>query len=110
MAAKYNRRRLWVDPEFQSRLLARMACYIVIYSLILVHVEFMFVAISRVAVDGPALDLGELYLDYLTQKRPMLITIVLFTPILLYDLLKFSHRIAGPLFRCRQVMLDMVRG
>lgn len=106
----HKRRRLWVDPTFQFRLLARMACYILLYTFILVHVEYLFVAMARVTVAGPAQDFGELYVNFLAQKTPMLIAALLFAPIILYDLLKFSHRIAGPLFRCRQIMLDMVRG
>ncbi|MBM4068496.1 MAG: hypothetical protein FJ271_06065 [Planctomycetes bacterium] len=108
--SSHKRRRLWVDPAFQFRLLVRMAGYIVLYTFMVVHVEYLFVAMASVAVAGPAQHLGELYLDFLGQKRPMLITGLLFTPIILYDLLKFSHRIAGPLFRCRQIMLEMVRG
>jgi hypothetical protein len=53
---------------------------------------------------------GNLYLDFLGRQKPLLITLVLVTPILLYDLLKFSHRIAGPLYRCRHVMEEMANG
>ena len=34
MAPKYRRTRLWVDPPFQLRLLARMGCYLLVYVLI----------------------------------------------------------------------------
>lgn len=110
MASDKKRSRLWVDPAFQSRLLVRMVLYLAIYSFVVVHVEFIFMLMARIMVDGPAQPISDYYLDFLSQKRPMLITLVLLLPVILYDLLKFSHRIAGPLFRCRSVMLAMAAG
>jgi hypothetical protein len=50
------------------------------------------------------------YKDYFLQQGPLLLAFVIFTPAFLYDLLKFSHRLAGPLYRCRQLMAQMGRG
>jgi hypothetical protein len=36
--------------------------------------------------------------------------VVVIAPLVLYDILKFSHRISGPLYRRRQVMRDMAAG
>src|SRR5947207_11874011 len=35
---------------------------------------------------------------------------VMILPAFLYDLLKFSHRVAGPLLRCRHLMNEMAAG
>ena len=109
MKPKYKRTRLWVDPAFQSRLLLRMTLYLLLYIVVVVHIGFLFNAMTVVAANGVN-GIDVLYLDYLYQQKPLLITLVLTAPMMLYNLLKFSHRVAGPLFRCRKVMEEMAGG
>jgi len=110
MPAKHKRRRLWVDSAFQFRLLTRMAFYLLAYALVVLHISLIFEIMTRVADDGLGQGAGEFYVDFLGRHRALLITLVLTTPILLYDLLKFSHRVAGPLYRCRKIMDEMAAG
>lgn len=110
MKVAFKRSRLWVDPPFQGRLLARMSWYILLYSLVVLHVGFLFDTMAQIAAHGLTGGLGQMYLGYLGRQTPLLFAFILTVPGLLYDLLKFSHRIAGPLFRCRRVMLDMAAG
>ena len=96
MAAKHNRKRLWVDPPFQSRLLVRAALYLVAYVFVLWHISFFIELIVAIATDGLRDGVGSLYLAVLWKQRALLVALAVTAPMFLYDLLKFSHRIAGP--------------
>ena len=46
----------------------------------------------------------------MSQHRFILIGAIVLLPVILFDLLKFSNRVAGPLYRCRKIMTQMSRG
>ena len=110
MGQRFSRCRLWVDPPFQSRLLVRLGLYFLLYILVVVHVGFALQTMADLAATGARNDVGEAYLAYLVNQRILLITLVVTAPIIGYSMLKFSHRVAGPLFRCRKVMEEMAEG
>jgi hypothetical protein len=111
MANKPQRKRFLVDSTFQLRLLVRMVCYLLLWIIIVFHVSFLF-QLGTKAATGEGLGSGAmgLYEDYLRQQKPVFISLIMITPLFLYDLLKFSHRLAGPLYRCRRVMGEMAAG
>jgi hypothetical protein len=109
MPTKYKRSRLWVDA-FQTRLLFRMAFYLLVYVVVVWHLGFACDVLASLAANGNRKRFAQLYLEYLAAVKPLLYAFFLTAPLLLYDLLKFSHRIAGPLHRCRQVMDEMAAG
>jgi hypothetical protein len=110
MKNNHRRRRLWVDPAFQFRLLARIAVYLVLVALFTLHIGFIFDVMANITTHGSSQRMDVLYLAYLQQQKHLLLAAVLVMPIMLYDLLKFSHRVAGPLYRCRKVMQEMAEG
>ena len=110
MSKEHQRKRLWIDPPFQSRLLLRSACSLALYALLIGHIGFYFTVLNRVLSTGLNTDTWSAYKDYFRQQWPLLFAFVLFTPALLYDLLRFSHRLAGPLYRCRVLMQQMAGG
>jgi hypothetical protein len=110
MGRNYRRTRLWIDPPFQARLLLRMWLYLLLYTLIAWHLGFVFEVTRELGTKGLGQGIDRLYLDFLGKQRPALAALVVLTPGILYDLLKFSHRVAGPLSRCRAVMQEMARG
>lgn len=111
MATKVKRKRLWVDSALQSRVLLRIGIYGLLFTLVLWHVAFFFDLMTRIASNSvPSWDLLELYADFASRQRPLMISVILIAPIVLYDLVKFSHRVAGPLDRCRTTINDMVEG
>jgi hypothetical protein len=87
-----------------------MAWYLLIYLFIVWHVSFFFDLIQASASGGTQRSTAELYIAYFGKHQALLYTLVLILPIFSYDLLKFSHRIAGPLVRCRTLMRDMADG
>jgi hypothetical protein len=110
MKQKFKRKRLWVDPAFQFRLLVRLGLYFLFYIFVVVHIGFAFHTMAVIAARGVHKGIGELYVEFLSNQRILLITLVLTAPIIFYSMLKFSHRVAGPLFRCRKVMQEMAEG
>jgi hypothetical protein len=106
-----NRRgRLWIDPPFQGRLLLRVGLYLVAYAVLAWHAGFALEVMSQVAAGGATRALDALYADYFRRQLPLLCGLALLVPPLLYDMLRFSHRVAGPLRRCRTLMGQMAAG
>jgi hypothetical protein len=110
MGQKYSRGRLWVDPAFQFRLLVRLGLYFLFYIVVVIHIGFAFQVMADIAANGVRDGVGGLYLEYLSNQRILLITLILTAPIICYNMVKFSHRVAGPLLRCRKVMEEMAAG
>jgi hypothetical protein len=110
MGHRYKRTRLWVDPAFQFRLLLRIGLYFLLYSVILLHIGFFFHVMRECTAQGPTQRIAVIYADYLRQQNSLFYALIVTAPIILYDLLKFSNRIAGPLYRCRKVMQEMAGG
>jgi hypothetical protein len=112
VAKPFKRTRIWVDPPFQCRLLLRQVLYWMLIVVLWVHIAYvseLTAAIIQSAGKGTSAE-GIGYTDFLWRYRFLLFGLVLTLPAVLYDLLKFSHRIAGPLFRCRRMMLEMADG
>ena len=109
MITKYKRRRLWVEPPLQIRLMVRMTLYLVACSLFLFHVAFLYQVIANVP-EVLARGVVAFYIEFITRQQPMLVALIAVLPILIYDMFKFSHRIAGPLYRFRMTMEGMVAG
>jgi hypothetical protein len=74
------------------------------------HASFLFYVYGDLLHEGAHRGLAGLYLDFFAHEKPLLITVLVLAPLVLYDILKFSHRIAGPLYRCRRLMRDMAAG
>jgi hypothetical protein len=112
VAKPYKRTRLWVDPAFQCRLLVRIVVYWALVMVVWIHIAYAVertVGFVEKMSSGAAVE-GVSYTDFLWRQRFLLAGLVLALPAVLYDLLKFSHRIAGPLYRCRRAMQDMADG
>ena len=111
MAQQYTRKRLWINGAFQARLLLRVAVYLLFFIIVVWHVNFVIEALPWLAdINKLRGGLGGLYLECLAGQKPFLVALLVTVPVALYDLLKFSHRIAGPLFRCQKVMEAMAAG
>lgn len=110
---KQKRGRLFVDPAFQGRLIGRLAAYWLIYHAILWHLMFLYSLFCNVT--GPVTSratgsLAEQYRDFAVEHFGIVVCVVVTLPIIARDLLRFSHRVAGPLIRFRNVMNQMVLG
>jgi hypothetical protein len=111
MGQKYKRKRLWIDPPFQGRLLSRLCLYAFLYFFILYHAGFFLeLAFPPQGVELPRSSFGSLYAAYAGRHVATLVCFALTLPAILYDMLELSHRVAGPLFRCRRFIEDMAAG
>jgi hypothetical protein len=108
--SKYKRTRLLVDPAFQYRLLFRVVLYGLLWTVVAFHFSFVFYVIGTVFQNGPRHSFIDTYLEFFSHEKALLVTLVLVAPLILFDLSKFSNRIAGPLYRCRKVMRAMAAG
>ncbi len=106
MKTTVKRTRHWIDPPLQLQLLARLGFYLVAYSLALIHVAFLYDVISNLPA---ALNQGVVvyYSEFFARQLPLLAALILVLPIFLYDMIKFSHRFAGPLYRFRKTLEAM---
>ena len=109
MAATFKRSRIWVDRPFQLKLLVLCSWYLTILIGVSLQVAFLFFTLGNLS-KGVREGLGAVYVDFLAHERFLLFTLVFVLPMLLYSLLRLSHRFAGPLFRCRQLLRMMAEG
>ena len=110
MTDHFKRTRIWIDPRLQWKLLLRFILYMAVYTLTLLHIGFAFKVCQTILWRGADTPVAQLYVDYLAQNEAILVAVAIILPLLIYDLVKFSNRIAGPLYRCRKVMLEMIDG
>jgi hypothetical protein len=109
MNATFKRTRLWIDPSLQFGLLVRLALYLVSGSLVLLHIAFLIEVLGNLPV---VLNRGvlEFYTNFIARQVPLLIALLAVLPLFLYDMVKFSHRFAGPLYRFRKTLEAMAAG
>ena len=107
---RYIRNRLWINPAFQARVLLRIGFYFLLYLLLVWHLGFLLFLGNALAADRPDRGIVEQYVAYLWDLRPLLLASAVVAPYFIYDLIKFSHRVAGPFYRCQKIMRDMAAG
>ena len=107
------RRRLYVDPAFQKRLLGRVLLYWVFYHGTVWHLMFLLnfvgVGIKQDPTAAPK-SFWALYGEFTMDHLWVIVCFLVMLPVLGRDLLKFSHRIAGPLVRFRNSLQAMADG
>lgn len=108
-----RRRRLFVNPDLQGRLLGRFAAQFLLYHTVLWHVMFLYRYLEyrgeRLA-GAPIQTFSELYGQFALQHYSLVICAVGILPILMWDILMFSHRFAGPVVRLRNSLESLSRG
>lgn len=109
MGIRYYRKRLWIKPAFQGRLLLHMGSYFLLYLVIIGVLGLLLFVQEALITKQFKLGVG-MYATYLTSLRPLLYASVLLLPYFIYDMIKFSNRVAGPLYRCQAMMREMAEG
>lgn len=107
------RKRLFVNREIQGRLLARTALYWVLYHAVLWMAMFFYrYAEHRGAVLAGAepRSFSDLYGQFVHEHHSLWFCAFAILPIVLWDLLKFSHRVAGPLVRFQRTLESLTAG
>lgn len=99
-----QRRRTLVD-KFQRKLAVRMFAYWFLYQFTLFNLLFCW----RLLSEGPG-DLLQQYGRFFLEYWPVLFGFLAIVPVLIWDAVKFSHRVSGPLVRFRRVCRDIANG
>src|SRR5215469_13259135 len=101
----FPRKKLFVDPQVQRAFLMRAIGYwlmcVLTVMLLLLFTNVLAKAVLAFApeADGPWLRLG-----------PTLICAVFFLPVVIYDFLRVSNRLVGPVLRLRKAMRALAAG
>jgi methyl-accepting chemotaxis protein len=99
-----RRSKTLVNP-FQRTLIARMAFYAVIYHFTLWNF-LVFWRLLATAGRGRPQQSGSLSQEF----TPLLLCMVALVPIFIWDALKYSHRVAGPLVQINRAIRDVADG
>lgn len=110
---KNLRRKLFVNKTIQGRALVHLAVYWGIYHVVLWHAMFVYRYFEyyRGVLNGDQMEtFGALYGDFIARHTPMMLCAVALFPIIFYDMLKFTHRVAGPLVRFNNALKALAEG
>src|SRR5579884_1367017 len=99
-----ERKKVWID-SFQTRLFLRMGWYWFIYQVALWNLVFVW----RLLQEGPG-NLLEQYGRFCYDYAPALVGCLLVLPVLALDLVRFAHRVVGPIYRFRAVLRSLAAG
>jgi hypothetical protein len=114
MSAKWqSRTRLWVASAFQGETLLRVAVYWLCYHVVIWQLMFLWELWSYLGSvsDGTTpRTFGEIYADFFSRHYPLLVAAGVVLPLLLWDALRMTNRVVGPLARFRNCLNRMARG
>lgn len=110
---KSKRRTVFVNRRIQGAVLLRFMMYWFGYHFLLWHTLFLFHFLQyRVELlnGGTMQSFSDLYLHFTLQYYPLLLAAVGILPMLIYDSVLTTHRIAGPLVRFQAVLRQLQAG
>jgi hypothetical protein len=97
----------------QGNLMWRFMTYWVVYNIALVVTmlgDQLVVRIPDMLTGNSTFNFGELLSTFGAANRPLFLAMAIFCPLLLWDMMRYTHRIAGPLYRFRKAMEDHING
>lgn len=103
------RNRIFVSGRIQGQLVFRLGMYWLLYHFVLWHAMFAYHYVqARFAGTVASVSFTELYGTFVLQYYPIILCAVCMLPIFLIDLVRLSHRIAGPLVRFKAAVNAMI--
>jgi hypothetical protein len=102
---RFPRKRFFVDRQVQGTLLVRAVMYWAL-SVLMVTVLLLCWRITT----GPARILYTHFDELWFRYSPVLICGIVIMPIMLFDLVRLTHRFAGPMVRLRRGMRQLAAG
>ncbi len=100
------RLRKFVDGPLQGALLLR----VLLYASCCLTVVTVMILTWRIAVSGPARVFYTHFDDLWFQYGPVVIALLLLLPLIMIDVVRFSHRFVGPMLRMRAEMRALAEG
>ncbi|MEP3479797.1 MAG: hypothetical protein ABJZ55_11165 [Fuerstiella sp.] len=113
LRTKNIRKSKYVNSFLQGNLMLRMVMYWAIYNfaLLAAMIGESMVRVIPDLLSGSKDDSFQQFISEFTDRQsPMLLAMTVLCPILIWDMLRYSHRIAGPLYRFRKALTDHIAG
>ena len=113
MTQKHLRQRIFVNQAIQGRLLVRIGLYWFLYHGVLWMSLFLFRYAEHrgiVLAGGLPRSFTDLYQQFASENFGIWICGLAIAPIVLWDSLRFSHRIVGPLVRFQDTLDGLASG
>lgn len=108
-----RRKKIYVSRLIQGGMLARLTLYWCVYHLVLWHAMFLFRYVEyreELFAGGEAVPFATFYSDFASQHFSMVICALAVFPIVFWDMMRITHRIAGPLVRFQHTFRQLTRG
>lgn len=100
-----ERKKTFVDPKVQGALVRRLVMHWCSFLLVASLVAFCLQVLSN-----PFRSLAEHTQQLWWTHGPFLLVMVFLLPVFVLDTIKMSHRFVGPIYRLRQVILEIAQG
>ena len=107
MKTLQQRKKLYVNKTVQRRFLWRIVFYWMIYHVFVLHGLFLTYGVLTNDQPRPFL---QMYGDFLRTQVPLLVIALATLPMVLYDMLKLTNRVVGPLVRIERTLKQMMSG
>jgi hypothetical protein len=109
---KSRRNRIYVGGKVQGGLAKRLAIGWVLYNLLLFHGSFFvwYLESPSPSVDTDQQSFAERYETFAWQNRLLIFGALAAGPILVWDVVRCTHRVAGPLLRLENTLWRMAKG
>lgn len=101
------RKKLYVSGAIQGRILLRITAYWILYHFVLWHTLFLASGLTQ---DGSYTSLSDAYARFFWKNLVLLMCAAAVFPIIFRDMLKITHRVAGPFVRFERALNTMARG
>lgn len=109
-----KRTKFFVNREIQGRILMRLIKYWVLYNLAIWHglvlIDFQRFGIAGMLNGGPRVSPVEFYCEFAANHSLLLVLSAAMFPVILWDMVKLTHQVAGPLVRFRNTLHKMTAG
>lgn len=106
-----QRKQIYVSGSIQGTVIGRFAVYWVGYHMTLFHGMLLYGFMrGNVLRGGEGMSFWEYYVKFFAANNSILFIAALICPILLWDTLRVTHRIAGPVVRFKKALKQLSNG
>jgi len=100
-----ERKKTFIDPKVQGALVRRLVRHWLIFMVVASMVAFCLQVLSN-----PFRSTSEHFQQMWWTHGPFLLAMLFLLPVFVLDTIKLSHRFAGPIYRLRQIILEIAQG
>lgn len=97
----------------QGNLMWRFIMYWIVYNIALVVTmagDQLIWRLPDMVTGNSSFNFGEFLATFGSANRPLFLAMAIFCPLLLWDMMRYTHRIAGPMYRFRKAMEEHING